>query len=112
MQLQGQLQQLQQMAQARMDELQQALAEAESKANSREAEILKARIDQERLSLDWFKAETDRLAVLQKDGHANDAQEIALAKLIQADDHKAADQMAQIQAAQAAQQTSGDSAAQ
>jgi len=67
MQLQGQLQQMQQMAQQQMGELQQRLQQAEAKANSRIADELKAQIAAEQLKIQWYEAETARLSVLQKD---------------------------------------------
>lgn len=66
-QLQAQLQQMQQMAQQQMGELQQRLQQAEAKASSKVADELKAQIAQEQLRIDWFEANTARLAVLQKD---------------------------------------------
>ena len=134
MQLQGQMRAMQQQAQAQMQEMGQEMQRLQAKAQSNDAAMLReqtaqhtAMLDTERVKLDWFKAETDRLAVIQKDGHANGAQELAIAKLMQADHHKAADlshnamsqqadqqynaAQAQFQAAQA-QATSGESAAQ
>lgn len=70
-QMQAQLKQLQDMAEARVSELQAALADAEKRANSVEADILRARRD-------WYSAITDRLAVLSKDGAANDPYQLAL----------------------------------
>jgi hypothetical protein len=66
-QLQGQLQQMQQMAQQQLGELQQRLQQAEAKASSKVADELKAQIAAEQLRIDWYEAETARLAVLQKD---------------------------------------------
>lgn len=66
-QLQGQLQQMQQMAQQQLGELQQRLQQAEQKASSKVADELKQQIAAEQLRIDWYEAETARLAVLQKD---------------------------------------------
>ena len=66
-QLQGQLQQMQQVAQQQLGELQQRLQQAEAKASSKVADELKQQIAAEQLRIDWYEAETARLAVLQKD---------------------------------------------
>ena len=98
MQLQGQMQQMQQQAQQQMEQMGQEMQKLQAKAQSNDAAMLReqtaqhsAMLETERVKLDWFKAETDRLGVLQKDGHANDAQELAITKMMQADAHKAAD---------------------
>jgi hypothetical protein len=90
-QLQGQMQQMEQAAKQHIEQLMGLLKDATAKADSREADFLRVQIDAENTRIAWFKAETERMAMLQKDGHANDAQELALTKLMQADAHKAAD---------------------
>lgn len=95
-QLKGQLQQLQQAAEQQMGELQEQLKQAQQKANSRESDMLKAQIDAKRLDIDWFEAQTKRLEVMQKDGHANDALELKIAEIIARRDE--ADKARQFQA--------------
>lgn len=82
-QLQGQLQQLQQAAEQQIGELQEQLQQAQQKAGSQEAQMLKAQIDGKRLEIDWFEAQTKRLEVMQKDGHANDALELKIAEILE-----------------------------
>lgn len=92
--LQSQMQQMKQQAEQQMQEMGQALAEAHKKAGSQDVAMFKAQIDaqaqqtkerteQQRLELEWYQAETARLAVMQKDGHANTAEEMQIAKLLQ-----------------------------
>ncbi|WDS36234.1 portal protein [Pseudoxanthomonas sp.] len=69
-QLQSQMQQMQQQAQQQLSELQQQLQQAQAKASSKVAEELKVAIAQEQLRIDWYEAETARLAVFQKDAAA------------------------------------------
>jgi len=90
MQLQGQLQQVQQMAEQHIAELNQRLQQAEAKASSKVADELKAAIAQEQLRIDWFKAETDRLAMFQQAAHNN-------AQLDQAAQAQTFDQITQAQ---------------
>lgn len=93
-QLQQQMQQMQQQAEQQIQQMGQALQEAQQKAASTDAATAKAQTDaqaqqakaqaeQQRLELDWYQAETARLAVMQKDGHANTAEELQLARLLQ-----------------------------
>lgn len=70
MQIKAQMQQMQQMAEQHMAMLQQELQKAQEKASSKDAEMLKAQIDAERLKIEWYQAETARLAALQKDMQA------------------------------------------
>jgi hypothetical protein len=72
MQLKAQMEQMGQQAEQQMQELSMALQEAQQKAQSNEAAIMKARTDEAKLAIEWFNAETKRLEVMQKDGHAND----------------------------------------
>lgn len=66
-QLQGQLQQMQQMAQQQIGDLQQQLQQAQAKASSKVADELKTQIAAEETRIAWYQAETARLAILQKD---------------------------------------------
>ena len=66
-QMQAQMQQMAQMAQQQLGELQQRLQQAEAKASSKVADELKQQIAAEQLRIDWYEAETARLAILQKD---------------------------------------------
>lgn len=110
-QLQGQLQQMQQMAQQQMGELQQRLQQAEAKASSKVADELKQQIAFEQLKIDWYEAQTARLAVLQKDQQA--VAKLNLDAAAQVDDslHAHADRamaLQQAEQAQAAQAASAD----
>ncbi len=75
-QMQAQMQQMQQMAEQHVAELTQRLQQAEAKASSKVADELKAQIAQENIRIDWFKAQTDRIAVVGK--QQKDEAEIAL----------------------------------
>jgi hypothetical protein len=65
MQLQGQMQQMQQVAEQHIGELQQQLQQAQQKAASRVDAEQKAANDHEKLRIDWFNAETERLKLYQ-----------------------------------------------
>lgn len=103
LQLQAQMKAMEQHAQEMIGQLNEALKEAIAKADSSEA-------DRAKLDIEWFKAQTDRLAVLQKDGHANDALELKITQLMQADAHKALDLVTPNTPAMP-EQTSGEPAA-
>src|SRR5690606_29339946 len=85
MQLQGQLQQMQQMAEEHIAGLQQEMQQLQAKAQSKDDAILKEQNAAKEREIKWFQAWTDRLALFQKDGHANDANELAVLKLLQQD---------------------------
>ena len=107
-QLQAQMQQMADMAQQQMGELQQKLQQAEAKASSKVADELKQQIAAEQLRIDWYEAETARLAILQKDMAAvrqvnlDAASQIDQSLQAHADRALAAQQAEQQQAAQAA----------
>lgn len=104
MQLQGQLQQMQQMAEQAMQEMQQEMQQLQAKASSKDdamAREMNAAKDRE---LAWYEAETARMAVLQKDGHANDAAELGVLKLMQQDNQADANRQHATQTQQADQQ--------
>lgn len=116
MQLQGQLQQMQQAAEQQFQAMQQEMQRLQAKAQSNEAALAKeVNADRDR-AIKWYEAETARLAVLQKDGHANDANELAVLEMLQSDGQAEAARQhdafmaQQSQAAQAA--TAGESSAQ
>jgi hypothetical protein len=106
-QLQAQMQQMAQMAQQQLGELQQRLQQAEAKASSKVADELKQQIAAEQLRIDWYEAETARLAILQKDMAAvrqvnlDAATQIDQSLHAHADRALAAQQAEQQQAAQA-----------
>jgi hypothetical protein len=103
-QLQGQLQQMQQMAQQQMGELQQRLQQAEQKASSKVADELKQQIAAEQLRIDWYEAETARLAVLQKDIAAVRQVDLNAAAQIDASIQRSADRTHEFLMAQQSQQ--------
>lgn len=110
-QLQAQMQQMQQMAQQQLGELQQRLQQAEAKASSKEADMLKAQISMRELDIKWYEAETARLAALQKNAQA--VAQLNLDAAAELDDslHAHADSalaFQQAQQAQAAQAASAD----
>jgi hypothetical protein len=103
-QLQGQLQQMQQMAQQQLGELQQRLQQAEQKASSKVADELKQQIAAEQLRIDWYEAETARLAVLQKDIAAVRQVDLNAAAQIDASIQRSADRTHEFLMAQQSQQ--------
>jgi hypothetical protein len=128
MQLQAQMQQMQQAAEQQMQEMGKALQQAQAKASSKDDAMAREinaaadnRLNVEKLRIDWFNAETNRMKVVADAAHAQtqQAQQGAFkaADLHQKDAHKAVDLQHQAQSAEAErqfqqQQTSGDSAAQ
>lgn len=82
-QMQAQMQQMQQQAQEQMEAMQQEMQQLQAKAQNNEAAVISAINDAKRLERDWFDSYTKRLEVLQKDGHANNAQELAFAQFMQ-----------------------------
>lgn len=91
MQLQGQLQQMQQMAEEHIAGLQQEMQQLQAKAQSKDDAVLREQNAAKQQEIEWFKAWTDRLGLFQKDGHANDANELAMLKLLQQDGQAEAD---------------------
>ena len=96
-----QLQQQMQQMQEELQKAQQALAQAQQKLSDKGLDAEKADKDRE---LEWFKAETERLAVLQKDGHQNDAQEMQIAQLMHDGAQAEADRQHEMQMQGMAQQ--------
>jgi hypothetical protein len=94
-QLQQAMQQQGQMAQQHIAEMQQEMQKLQAKASSKDDSILKQQIaahqagidakqleiDAEQKQIDWYKAHTERLLVLQKDMHAEQARADAAAAL-------------------------------
>ena len=87
-QMQQAMQQQGQMAQQHIQEMQQEMQQLQAKAASKDDAVLKQQvaakqleIDAEKASIDWYKAHTERLLVLQKDMHAEQARIDAAAAL-------------------------------
>ena len=86
-QLKSQMQQMQQQAEEYIGQMQEQMKQIQAKADSKEALIAREYNVVEDRKIAWYQAETARLAVLQKDGHANDATQLAALKVMQADTH-------------------------
>jgi len=83
MQLQSQMQQMQQMAEEHIAGLTQEMQQLQAKASSKDDAMLREVNAQKANEIAWFKAWTERLALFQKDGHANDANELAVLEMMQ-----------------------------
>lgn len=107
-QLQAQMQQMAQMAQQQLGELQQKLQQAEAKASSKDADMLKAQISMRELDIKWYEAETARLAAIQKDQQAVAKLNLDAAATLDQSLHAHADRAMSAQQQQAAQAASAD----
>ncbi|MGN2244935.1 portal protein [Frateuria sp. GZRR33] len=110
-QMQAQMQQMAQMAQQQLGELQQRLQQAEAKASSKDADMLKAQISMRELDIKWYEAETARLAAIQKDQAAVAKLNLDAAATLDQSLHAHADRAMSVQQAeqqQAAQAQSAD----
>jgi hypothetical protein len=81
MQLKAQIQQMEQQAQEHMQAIQQEIQQLQAKAQSKDDAILREINADKNRELEWFKAETDRIGVLQKSSATNDANAIKAAGL-------------------------------
>ena len=88
-QMQGQMQQMQQMAEQHIAEMQQEMQQLQAKASSRDDAMLREQNAARANEIAWFKAVTDRLAVLQKDVHHTE--QLDQAAEIEALQHMSAD---------------------
>jgi len=91
----------------KMQEMQQALQDTQQQLQKAEQKLSDKGLDADKAEKDrqlaWFEAETARLAVLQKDGHANDALEMKIAQMLQTHEQSAADRMHEAMMLQAQQ---------
>jgi hypothetical protein len=121
MQLQAQMQQMQMMAQQQMQEMGQELQKAQAKASQVEDKQIQAQVEAEkllqerqRISIEWFQAETERMKVVADAAHkqtqAAQAGEFKAADLHQKDAHKLADLNHQAQSADAERQFQAEQA--
>ena len=76
-QMQGQMQQMQQMAEQHIQAMQEEMQKLQAKAESKDDSMLKAQVAQHQsmiaekeLELKWYQAETDRIAALQQNAQA------------------------------------------